>query len=723
MKSILMFATLLICHVSSALGASPTAIPKTIHTDLLIVGGTESGWAAAIQAARMGVESITVVHDGHWLGGQYTEQGLCCVDENKGVSKVGFGPEWHRSRMSFYRSGLFKELMDRIEAFNLAKYGAGMPGNSRHGPSTFHPAEAETIFRQMLKPYQDSGQIRLIESHYPVAATVEGVQLKSVRFAPLDHIDGESAFTVNAAMTIDASDWGDVIQLSGAAFEVGPNTQDQYGEPSASDPKKPYPPNEMNPITWAVVIEQSDVSKPIPEPDYFDDRNHWHATRYTKKAFDQLNWDRRARGGGILPWPVAGDVTRNQSSVYTMRRIVDGYKHKTGHTSILLCFALGQDYPLERLPQHVVDALEATEPGASTKNIVLMTRAQREIIFEDAKQHSLGVLYNLQTTVHDKAKDKTHSLRNFALTDQFGTLDKLPHKPYIRESLRLKAMYMMREQDGRNTDGPTRDQARESYARVMYHDGVGCWQFYYDFHNTGRAFLKEEGPAGPWVDFEKRGRTNKTVSDRSLLPLRSLIPEKIDGLIGAQKNIGYTSIVSAALRLHDQCVAIGQAAAVAAGISLKRDIQPRDIPFNATRLDEVRRVLCARLDGGQPLLLWPFRDMRTDHPSYVAVNHLAIRRAFALDRRAVDFKPDAPADPAWRQSVVDLSLATKRVDLPPTPPVGLMTRGQFAIQWWAKIKELPEIPFTRLGPTDADGDQIHDLDDPLPLNPVNLSFP
>lgn len=48
---------------------------ETIQTDLLIVGGTESGWAAAIQAARMGLKSITVVHDGPWLGGQYTEPG------------------------------------------------------------------------------------------------------------------------------------------------------------------------------------------------------------------------------------------------------------------------------------------------------------------------------------------------------------------------------------------------------------------------------------------------------------------------------------------------------------------------------------------------------------------------------------------------------------------------------------------------------------------------
>ena len=34
---------------------------EEVQTDLLIVGGTESGWAAAIQAARMGVASITIV--------------------------------------------------------------------------------------------------------------------------------------------------------------------------------------------------------------------------------------------------------------------------------------------------------------------------------------------------------------------------------------------------------------------------------------------------------------------------------------------------------------------------------------------------------------------------------------------------------------------------------------------------------------------------------------
>jgi hypothetical protein len=95
----------------------------------------------------------------------------------------------------------------------------------------------------------------------------------------------------------------------------------------------------------------------------------------------------------------------------------------------------------------VCDALEATERGAAMKNLVLMSREQRQIVFEDCKAHSLGLLHHLQTTVHDRAPDKANSLRHYHLSTEFGTPDHLPMKPYIRESLRMKALYMMREQD------------------------------------------------------------------------------------------------------------------------------------------------------------------------------------------------------------------------------------------------------------------------------------
>src|SRR5690606_16762394 len=145
-------------------------------------------------------------------------------------------------------------------------------------------------------------------------------------------------------------------------------------------------------------------------------------------------------------------------------------------------------------PKHVADRLEALEPGASRKNIVLMSREQRQIIVEDAKAHSLGLLHHLQSYVHERAKDTASSLRKYQLSREFGTDDHLAPKPYIREGLRLKALYMMREQDGLNTDGKNKNEAREAFARVMYPDGVFCWQFHYDFHDTGRAYLN--GAAG-----------------------------------------------------------------------------------------------------------------------------------------------------------------------------------------------------------------------------------
>lgn len=405
---------------------------ETIQTDLLIVGGTESGWAAAIQAARMGVKSITVVHDGEWLGGQYTEQGLVCVDENKGNGLVGWGPAWHPMKRSFHRFGLFKELMDRIEAFNTAKYGSPMPGKPMHGPSTFRPAEGEKIFREMLQPYIASGQVALRLNYVPVAAmkSPEGGRVTGMKFKGMQK--PEDDLSVAARLTIDASDWGDVVQLSGTAFEVGPDPRSRYGEPSAQEDVSANPPNEMNPITWTLIVEQSQGQTPIPLPPHYDERRYFRTTPFGKKEGAALKWDRQTKGGGIPPWPAKDKLASRQASILTMRRIVEGGASKDGTTSALICYSHGQDYPLERLPRHVADALEATATGAAMKNIVLMSREQRQIVFEDVKAQSLGLLYHLQTFVHERAPDKANSFLGYRLSGEFGTPDQLPPKPYLR---------------------------------------------------------------------------------------------------------------------------------------------------------------------------------------------------------------------------------------------------------------------------------------------------
>lgn len=724
--TLLIFVLFCVCPPNNLSGKSAKAAPldgKHIQTDLLVVGGTESGWAAAIQAARLGIKSITIVHDGEWLGGQFTEQALACVDENKGVGKVGWGVDWHPMKRSFSRSGLFKELMDRIETFNTHKYGSPMPGKPYHGPSTFRPVEAEAIFRQMLQPYIESGQVTFIKNRYPtkadVDATAEHPRLTGVWFAPLDSTKPD--LHVSAKITIDASDWGDVIQVSGTAFECGPDPQSRYHEASAPPDLSQNPPNEMNPITWAMIVVESDDETPIPRPSRFDDRNYPRATHLSLNAFRQLKWDNPNPGlGAISHWPDKGKASARQLSVYNVRRIVDGYAAKTGRTMILLNYMNGQDYPLERLPQPVVDALEKTEPGASTKNIVRMTRAQRDIVFRDAKQHAKGVLYHLQNFVHEHASDRTNSFRRFHISEEFGTADNLPPKPYIRESLRLKAMYMMREQDGRNRDGETKTAATERFAHVMYPDGLFAWQFHYDFHRTGRTYLTNEGASGPWIDFHKPNRHTKFLSDRCTFPLRSLIPIQMDGLIGAQKNVGYSSIVSAAIRLHDQCIAVGQAAGAVATVAIRSGEQPRIFPYKRSRLEAVRHALCGEASG-VPLQIWPFRDIKPDDPAYVAINRLAAINALPIGVRNVDFKPDEKVSREWSNEVISLSGKTKLFDVNAVRMLkalnGSPTKGEFCTALWDVLKDRPDREFVREKPTDADADGIVDAEDAMPFTP------
>tara|TARA_R110002096_G_scaffold4501_42_gene21348 strand:- start:12727 stop:15405 length:2679 start_codon:yes stop_codon:yes gene_type:complete len=696
---------------------------ETVNPDILVVGATESGWAAAIQAARLGVDSILIVHDGEWFGGQYTEQALACVDENKGMDNVGWGVDWHPMKRAFHRSGLFKELMDRIEAQNTENYGSPMPGKPWHGPSTFRPAEAEAAFRALIQPYLDSGQIRVIWKRYPVSAEVlktdtKHPKLRSVTFAPIDlqtAESGEPDLRVVAKLTIDASDWGDVVQVSGAAYECGPDPSSRYGEASAPTE---YPENEMNPITWAMIVAESEGETPISKPERFDDRNYPRATPFSREAFGELKWDIAKPGvGSIAAWPAANQASSRQLSVYSVRRIVDGYSSRDGKTSILLNYMNGQDYPLERLPQTVGDALEATEPGASRKNIVAMTRKQRQIIFNDAKRHSLGVLHHLQNFVHERAPDKVNSFRNFHLSREFGTPDDLPPKPYIRESLRLKAMYMMREQDGRNRDSKTKKGAKPRFSEVMYPDGLFAWQFHYDFHRTGRTYLAAEGATGPWIDYHKPNRHTKFISDRCVFPLRSLIPESMDGLIGAQGNVGFSSIVSAAIRLHDQRIHIGQAAGATAAVALREVVEPRSIPYHREHLERVRDALCGGGNDGVPVGLWPFRDLPADHPNSVAIHRLAALGLVGTESLEVDFQADVAADEVWVRSLVDrFSELFPSIQVRLEVPHGA-ARGDVCQKMWEFVKTLQLPAFPRRDSEDADGDGIPDREDALLFTP------
>ena len=94
---------------------------QRVEADLLVVGGSESAVAAAVQAARLGVKRVVLVSDLAMLGGQFSAEGVGNVDEWTTVNG---------KRTEFPRSGMFLEVARAIEETNRRKYGtpkSGMP--------------------------------------------------------------------------------------------------------------------------------------------------------------------------------------------------------------------------------------------------------------------------------------------------------------------------------------------------------------------------------------------------------------------------------------------------------------------------------------------------------------------------------------------------------------------------------------------------------------------
>lgn len=589
--------------------ALQAADSPTLEADLLIVGGNESACAAAVQAARLGVKKIVLVNDIDWLGGQFSAEGVGCPDEWTGVNG---------RRVNFPRSGIYSEVINRIRAHNSQTYGIPAPGNSYCGTETIEPAAAAKIFEELLKPYVDAGVLRIERGWQVDKVTVDKNQVTGCVFVRRSGFSPSGTLTVKARLTLDSSDWGDVIRHSGAKYGAGPDLKSRFGETSAPAAFDDAGQQEMNPLSWCVVLREAGKNSVIPKPSIYDPR-----------SFAQLD--------KTPPW-VDSDMstgTYSQSgwSVYTHRRLVDRWHNglAPGTEATFLNWPV-QDYPLCQLPQRVVDALEKTEAGASKKNIVDLTPAQRQIIFDDAKQHTLSMLHHLQTAVHDRVGEFPQSFRYMKLTDEFGTSDLLPPKPYVREGLRLEALYMLREQD-------IRAETREpKWAKVMVPDGLFGFQFNIDFHPTRRRFLTEDRN-GPWLYVQTPSRGWHTDTDRAMFPLRGLVPVQMNGLLGCSKNIGVSSVVQSALRLHGQMMHVGQASATLAWLCLRDGIQPRAAAALQKNWHEIQLRL-VRGTGGPGVLLWPWQDLPTDTLHFEAANMLAVRGIWPAEEGSVFFNAE-----------------------------------------------------------------------------------
>ncbi|MDP6358730.1 MAG: FAD-dependent oxidoreductase, partial [Planctomycetota bacterium] len=516
---------------------------------------------------------------------------------------------------------------------------------------------------------EKSGQVRRYSDYTVKSVLTDSHRVLGVK---LTSTSDKSSLTVRARMTIDASDWGDVIKGSGAKWDAGIDAKAEFGEPSA--PHAGEPATDMNPITWCMILEQRKTKSLFPKPAGYDPRYFNQRWGWIKEQF-----------------------------AYTSRRLVDGRGIKQiTHPDVILINTPPIDYPLDVYPADVASALEATEAGASRKNIVAMTPAQREIVFRNARKHSLKFYYHLQ--------QQSSKFRYMALSDEFGTIDKLPPKPYIRESLRLVAQHIVREQEVSGFAG------RSNYAMKMYPDAVFSWQFELDFHPTRRSWTTDQGERGPWeAAFRDRRRFGRNGTGRCVFPLRALVPKHVYGLLAAQKNLGFTSIVSSSCRLHDQSIHAGQASGAVAAVSLRHNDSPGGYYLQPERLAEIWSGLLEP-ENGAPLAIWPFADVDPFDPGFVAIQQLALLRLLPLGPSDTSFRPDQAATSKW---MGDLTAKVAEAGYRALQIVVTRTekRRNIALIVWNHIKNQPLPRLIHKAENDADGDGIENANDPLPFTP------
>lgn len=134
----------------------------------------------------------------------------------------------------------------------------------------------------------------------------------------------------------------------------------------------------------------------------------------------------------------------------------------------------------------------------------------------------------------------------------------------IRESRRIIGEYILSEDDIR--------QSRK------FEDGICNTSYWVDIHQTdGVDQLHQEG---------------SVLAPDYQIPYRSLVPLKVEGLLVAGRCISGTEYAMASYRVTGDCVAMGQAAGVAAALCVERGCTPRKLPpaplVAALRADGVR---------------------------------------------------------------------------------------------------------------------------------------
>jgi hypothetical protein len=114
----------------------------------------------------------------------------------------------------------------------------------------------------------------------------------------------------------------------------------------------------------------------------------------------------------------------------------------------------------------------------------------------------------------------------------------------------------------------------EGKKSASFHDSVGIGYYHIDLHPSSGGKNYVDFPSLPFQ-----------------IPLGALIPETMENLLPANKNIGTTHITNGCYRLHPVEWSIGEAVGMLLSFANEKNMTPREIRENAETLSAFQHFL------------------------------------------------------------------------------------------------------------------------------------
>jgi hypothetical protein len=515
--------------------------------DVVVYGGTSSGIASAIQAARMGKTAV-LIEPTQFLGG-LTTGGLGATDiGNKraigGIAREFYGRVWqHYQKPGSWTQQKREDYVNRRASPN--------EGDEKT-MWTFEPHVATQIYDDMLR--EVAGKVTVVKGERLDLA--KGVVKQGAR---ITRIIMESGRAFEGKMFIDATYEGDLLAKAGVKYHVGREANSVYGETingvqtahtvshqftknvdpyvKPGDPKSGVLPgiNVVGPgVEFSGDRKVQAYNFRMCTTDVPENRRAWEKpANYDPQWFELLLRNFEA-GDHRVPWNPVGMPNR---------------KTDTNNNFAISTDFIGQnwDYP------------EAD----------YATRAK---IWQAHVDWQLGLCWTIANNPRVPEKVRAEFQRLGLAKDEFKENNNFPRQMYVREARRMISDYVMTE--------------KNCTRKEVVPDSVGMGAYNMDSHNIQR-YITKEGFVRNEGDVQVRVRPYP-ISFRSLRPKAAECTNLLAPTCLSSSHIAFGSI-----RMEPVFMVLGQSSATAAVQAIEQgvDIQKIDPKKLAARLVQDGQVL------------------------------------------------------------------------------------------------------------------------------------